>query len=267
MTLNAPPPLPVPGSHTARECEKCYYPLDGLPEYGQCPDCGHNYGTPTVNNFIVRLQKCPQCDYPLMGLPDAGRCPECGFVYDNETFVLEGISRGISTMPLHRKLLWVFIGVVATIGTNMVQFFIQGVIRTDSVMLAVMGAFGIAWVAVLIYLLTTGKKEKKGMEPFLFAAGGFGSSSELDPATGGKVVLTLWSEVNAVRLERVGKTWRRLRIGKALGTRGKFTKLFLDAGVRCTDAQATLVQRIFDERIERAHQKTSSSFDRDDEAE
>jgi len=33
----------------------------------------------------------------------------------------------------------------------------------------VMGAFGIAWVAVLIYLLTTGKKEKKGMEPFLLA--------------------------------------------------------------------------------------------------
>lgn len=260
MPPTVPPPLPGRGS-TPRECSKCFYPLEGLPEFGQCPDCGNNYGTPTVNNFIVRLQKCPQCDYSLMGLPSSGRCPECGFTYDDETFVLQGISRGITTMPLHRKLLWVFIGVVATAGTNMVQLFIEGYVRTNSAALAVMGALGILWVAVLIYLLTTGKKEKRGMEPFLFAAGGFGSSSELDPATGGKVSLTLWSDVNTVRLERIGKTWRRMRIGKALGPRGRFTKLYLDAGVRCDDAQAALVQRILDERIERAHGKTSSLLD------
>jgi len=265
MATNVPPPLPLSDT-SPRECEKCYYPLDGLPDYGQCPDCGHNYGTPSVNRFIVHLQKCPQCDYSLMGLPAVGRCPECGFVYDDETFVLQGISRGVSTMPLHRKLLWIYIGLIATIGTNMVQLFIEGIVRINTATSAVMGVLGLAWVAALIYLLSTGKKEKKGMEPFLFAAGGFGSCSELDPATGGKVVLTLWSDVDTVKLERVGKTWRRLRIGKALGPRGRFTKLYLDAGVRCDDAQATLVQRILDERIERAQQKASSSFMHNDEA-
>jgi hypothetical protein len=38
----------------------------------------------------LRLDRCPNCGYPLTGLPDRGQCPECGSAYDREMIVLYG---------------------------------------------------------------------------------------------------------------------------------------------------------------------------------
>ena len=59
---------------------------------------------PREGSFI-RLPNCPQCDYALQGLPPAGRCPECGFEYDEQTFVLKGMSRGLSNFSPLRAIL------------------------------------------------------------------------------------------------------------------------------------------------------------------
>ncbi len=39
---------------------------------------------------LLRIDRCPQCGYLLTGLPEAGQCPECGFGYSPDLIVLYG---------------------------------------------------------------------------------------------------------------------------------------------------------------------------------
>ncbi len=227
------------------KCNKCQYPFHGLPSSGNCPECGTRY-----ESQQVRLKKCPQCQYSLQGLAENGHCPECGFEYDDKTFMLYGISRGFSTTSPGRVFLWVYVGLVGSGLINVLQLGLEGIIDLDGVGGAIMLAFFLTAAAAAIYLIATGKKEKKGMEPFLFSAGGFGSCGDIDSVDGTGVKLIAWHEVSDVEMERKGKTWHQLRIGTASRHGGRVTKTKLDAGVRCAPARAMQVLQILRERIE-----------------
>ncbi|HTL28711.1 MAG TPA: hypothetical protein VL282_05815 [Tepidisphaeraceae bacterium] len=43
---------------------------------------------------LARCVLCPQCGYSLEGLPDRGNCPECGFEYSTDFIVLYGSGQG-----------------------------------------------------------------------------------------------------------------------------------------------------------------------------
>ncbi len=108
---------------------------------------------------------------------------------------------------------------------------------------------GALWLGIVVYLLLTGKRERRGMEQFLFAAGGFGSCTGLDPTDTVETNLTSWNEVNAVRLDRKGSQWHRLRIGDADRPAGALRRVVLDAGVRCDADAARQIRNVLLERI------------------
>lgn len=193
----------------------------------------------------ILLRECPRCGYALTGLPSAHRCPECGFEYDDRTFVLTGISRGTRSMSSGRKMMW-----GALVG---------GVSLWPAVMiLLALGAAGaIACVVVsglllglFVYLLMTGSRER-GLERFLFAAGGFGYCS-LNPQGVADTVMTPWTEVDAVSVERKGANWHRLRIGSASTPGGRLHKVRFDAGICCDATAAAWVAEALTDRIRAA---------------
>lgn len=227
------------------KCNKCQYPFNGLPSAGDCPECGTPY-----KSQKVQLQKCPQCQYSLQGLPEVGNCPECGFQYDDHTFMLYGISRGMSTTTPGRTFLWIYVGLTISVLVNIGQLSLDRTVDLDGTGAAIALSFLLSAVLASIYLISTGKQEKKGMEPFLFTAGGFGTCGNIDTVDGTGIKLIRWDEVTDIEMQKKGKTWHQLRIGRSSRPGGKITKTKLDAGVRCAPARAMQIQQILRERIE-----------------
>ncbi len=159
---------------------------------------------------------------------------------------MTGIARGVSTISLGRKFLWVLVVAGGWLGPNWLPMFF--VMRTG---IAVAGTLtlGALWLGIVIYLLLTGKRERRGTEQFLFAAGGFGSCTGLDPTDTVEASLTSWNRVNAVRLDRKGPQWHRLRIGYADHPAGPLRRVVLDAGVRCDADAARQIRNVLLERI------------------
>lgn len=244
----SPPPLPASdsGQLTHQSCPKCRYSLRGLPAVGECPECGFGYDEFTFERSSrIRLQTCPKCQYSLRGLPNAGRCPECGFTYDDETFMLYGIVRGMAKTSGGRKAAWIFVGAAGSFAPACVApvLFAPG----GAVWL---GLGGLIWLIVLIYLLATSKKDQPH-QPLLFARGGFGTCAGANPSDDA-VRLVGWEMVDAVELNRVSPTWRRLRIGTR-GRRGQLSNVKLDAGISADEDNARRVVHLIEKRIAAAH--------------
>jgi hypothetical protein len=200
----------------------------------------------------IELTECPRCAYSLAGLPAAWRCPECGYEYDDRTFVLPGISRGTTGLTRTRKWLWIFLALAASVGPGSViaMWMLAG--RTVTLLLVA------AWIAVLLSLLRTGRRERKGIERFLFAASGFGYCADLhapEPDDTGRedTCLTTWDTVTTVIIESKGPNWHRLRIGSVRDQTGRLRKTLLDVGIRCDAAAVPWLREVLDERIQSAH--------------
>ena len=194
----------------------------------------------------IELTHCPACAYSLTGLPTDWRCPECGFEYDANTFVLEGISRGTSSMTSSRKWLWILLAIGGTLGPSfLIPLLFEGFAPVALILCA-------AWVALLIYLLMTGKRERRGLEQILFAAGGFGyCTSGADTATEG-FSLVRWADVDGIRIDRKGSRFHRLRINsfRLDGRPGGRTEL--DVGLSCDEDTARWLNDNLSERIQTA---------------
>ena len=196
----------------------------------------------------VRLPACPHCGYSFRGLGSEGSCPECGFAYDGDTFMLTGIARGMSTMSLGRKLLWIFVALGAWAGSLIMlvalSFGAHG--------LAVSSVLGALWLGVLIYLLATGQRGKRGAETYLFTSSGFGVANQKSKTEDPARRFRAWSDVNAVRVDRLGRNWHRLRIGRSKTGGRTFSSLVLDVNVQCDQATAADVRDFGESCIRRS---------------
>ncbi|MCZ6651967.1 MAG: hypothetical protein O7D91_02945 [Planctomycetota bacterium] len=204
-----------------------------------------NYETPPTI-ATVRLTTCPKCGYQLEGLPAAHRCPECGYAYDEQTFVLVGITRGMRSLKLGRAVLWILVAVGAFLGPSCVSV---GAFSGHSQVAAVTMGMGAAWLGLVVYLLLTAKQEKKGMEKFLFSAGGYGQCTSFVDAHEDVIRLTPWSAGLAVSLKRNSARWQRLQIGLPADRGAHLGKIVFDAVVQCDEAQAAWIAQILTERI------------------
>lgn len=204
-----------------------------------------NYETPPTI-ATVRLTTCPKCGYQLEGLPAAYRCPECGYAYDEQTFVLVGITRGMRNLKLGRAVLWILVAVGALLGPSCVSVL---AFSGSSQIAAVLMCMGAAWLGLVVYLLLTGKHEKKGMEKFLFSAGGYGQCTSFVDAHEDVIQLTPWAGGLGILLKRNSARWQRLQIGLLTDRGAHLGKVVFDAVVQCDETQAAWIAQILTERI------------------
>lgn len=197
----------------------------------------------------IELTQCPACGYALTGLPAAWRCPECGFAYDDRTFVLAGIPRGTTNMTPVRKWLWIFLAIGGAFGPGLLSVaFIGGSGLTALILVSL-------WVGLLVFLLTTGKSERRGVQQLIFAAGGFGYCRKLSESEAEGDCLISWDMVGTVRIDRKGSQWHRLRIGLMHNRSGPPHRTRLDVGIRCDAETAQWLHQVLNERIRAAREQ------------
>ncbi len=199
---------------------------------------------PTITT--ITLAACPKCGYQLEGLPAAYRCPECGYAYDERTFVLTGITRGMKSLTVGRAALWILVAVWGALGPTCIQLAVFS--RVSGLVPVVIG-MGAAWLGLIVYILVTGKQEKKGMEKFLFSAGGYGQCTSFVDAHEDVIQLTPWTGGLAVLLKRNSARWQRMQIRLLADHGAHLTKVVFDAVVQCDEAQAAWIDRILTERF------------------
>ena len=113
--------------------------------------------------------------------------------------------------------------------------------------LLVLGIIALVWLAGVIYLLFTGKRDKRGITKFIIAAGGFGAIFGVEGSGGETDDLIRWSESQIVTLERKSPRWHRMKIEET-NDLGQLKTQF-DAVVRCNEDQALEIKRVIDTRI------------------
>jgi hypothetical protein len=196
----------------------------------------------------VRLANCTRCGYALEGLPERGRCPECGEVYDELTFTLRGIPRAMSSISPLRVALWITAGFGLSMG---VQSFFMLTALLGRAGLGIAVGLALTLIGLFAYLILTARRgERKGIELFIFTAGGFGSVGGSLTGDPDAAQMTRWCDVSAARVDRIGSQWHRLRIGRGAG--GRLRRVMFDAGISCTEPQARWLAQTIAERIRAA---------------
>jgi len=177
--------------------------------------------------WIQTLPSCPGCGYNLTGLIVPGQCPECGFAVDDKTMVLSGVVKADATQSAGRRVLWVLVFTAAFLMAYGWPFFI------------LMRWFGcgffLLWLGTLIGLLATSKRSRAGKMKVIIATGGFYVIDDLhSPQHEGRAVS--WDHVARMQFDRISPVWYKVQLWSANNNK------LLEAGVRCTDELAPLVQ-------------------------
>ncbi len=192
----------------------------------------------------IHLEACPRCDYLLTGLPAIHRCPECGLEYDDRTFVLTGISRGTSNMSAGRKVAWLFVCLGAFVFPDLLLVAFATITTTILTIL-----LAVTWLGFIVYLIFTSRRERRGIENFIFTAGGFGYCADLKPGIPGDSRMIPWLAVDKVIIDRKGPNWHRIRMGMGDGRGRRLSQVCFDVGVRCDEETAEWIDKILNDRI------------------
>ena len=193
--------------------------------------------------WIETLPSCPGCGYNLNGLNLPGRCPECGFEVDDKTMVLAGVVKADATQPVWRRVLWI---IVFTFSVLLVYgwpalFFLRW--------------FGLGlvllWVATIIGLLATSKRSRSGKMKIIFATGGFYVVDDLHNAQHDGQAIP-WGQVARMKFDRVSPVWYKVQLWS-------MNSKLLEAGVRCPDELASLVEDTIKWRLKQNYLSSTAS--------
>lgn len=185
---------------------------------------------------------CLACGYALRGLAAPGMCPECGLPFEAHPLVVAGIPNRSAGGSGARRAMWaaVFVVFFVHLYTWPFQVFLLRWEVPLIVLALLIGAF--------VALLMTGPRERRGVERFHLTRAGI-ARLPLDPAPGSRpdTRLVRWEGANVVELRRISPVWRRVRIGRAAG--GRLERVVFDAGIRCRDEDAEMVERMIRESL------------------
>lgn len=193
--------------------------------------------------WIETLPSCPGCGYNLTGLVLPGTCSECGFGVDDKTMVLSGVVKADATQPIARRVLWI---AVFTLGFILLYAW-PALIFLRWVGLGVV----LLWLGTFIWLLATSKRSRSGRMKILFAANGFFVIENLH-STQHEGQAISWNHVARMQFDRVSPVWYKVQLWSA-------NNKLLEAGVRCPDEMASLVQDTIRWRLKQAYSSSTAS--------
>jgi hypothetical protein len=187
-----------------------------------------------------RPDECLGCGYPLVGIPAPGVCPECGVGFEDGESVLTiaGVAKS-SGGPIWRKVVWVCIGVVAFVYSQLL-----GLVLLSAPLVALV--IFLALVASTTAMAMTGKQKKRGTEFFAFTVSGFSRwTVGSDPSSR---IFVAWDGINpAAMVRRVSNVWASMKIvdfdadGKRI--------VMLEGGFRCPAVDIELIDTVMNQLV------------------
>lgn len=167
------------------------------------------------------LGACLRCGYPLEGLPAFGVCPECGLGYEDERTVLQisGVAKNEGG-PLWRKLVWGVLITLALIYTQLLGVFVFTYPWVALVIFAILLAGVVAMVMTGTH--RSRGSETFGFTPAGFARWTIGAdpSTRVFTDWGGvqravvvKRISPVWARAKVVSFDEAGKRFTQLETG------------------------------------------------------
>ena len=176
--------------------------------------------------------------------------------------VLYGVPRSMTRggSPTWRRVVWIVLFVGFLLCTQLAPLLI-GFVEASFGTAGLVGLFsfgglaGLALVGVLIFMIATGRRERDGVERADRDAPGRracrAAARAEDPSQAdGESGLAPWGAADTVEITRISPVWHRLRIG--VGAMGRVHQVTFEAGIRCPEQWAPLVQHELQTRLAEA---------------